>query len=228
MDIRCVNSLVLAYLGDAVYEEYIRDFLIKKKINKVNDLQKESINYVSAKRQAYFLDTFTGFNYPEAKNSIDTYWQNTHTETSYEEVKKRLSKYENAEVIQCNIISEELPLKINNIAVANIDVDMYEAVKVFFTPENNEINALTVFDEPYENETTQITTGEAKEIVSNELNIDSKIVSEELTIIRPNDYFENSTDKNLHKDWILTTENDEYIYVDAIDGDVIGGDCINE
>lgn len=56
MDIRCVNSLVLAYLGDAVYEEYIRDFLIKKKINKVNDLQKESINYVSAKRQAYFLD----------------------------------------------------------------------------------------------------------------------------------------------------------------------------
>lgn len=56
MDIRCVNSLVLAYLGDAVYEEYIRDFLIKKKINKVNDLQKESIYYVSAKRQAYFLD----------------------------------------------------------------------------------------------------------------------------------------------------------------------------
>ena len=56
MDIRCVNSLVLAYLGDAVYEEYIRMYLIEKKINKVNDLQKESINYVSAKRQAYFLD----------------------------------------------------------------------------------------------------------------------------------------------------------------------------
>ena len=56
MDIRCVNSLVLAYLGDAVYEEYIRMYLIKKKIGKVNDLQKESISYVSAKRQAYFLD----------------------------------------------------------------------------------------------------------------------------------------------------------------------------
>ena len=56
MDIRCVNSLVLAYLGDAVYEEYIRMYLTRKKINKVNDLQKESINYVSAKRQAYFLD----------------------------------------------------------------------------------------------------------------------------------------------------------------------------
>ena len=56
MDIRSVNSLVLAYLGDAVYEEYIRMYLTRKKINKVNDLQKGSINYVSAKRQAYFLD----------------------------------------------------------------------------------------------------------------------------------------------------------------------------
>ena len=56
MDIRCVNSLVLAYLGDAIYEEYIRIYLINNGINKVNDLQKESINYVSARRQAYFLD----------------------------------------------------------------------------------------------------------------------------------------------------------------------------
>ena len=56
MDIRCINSLVLAYLGDAVYEEYIRMYLVEKKFNKVNDLQRESINYVSAKRQAFFLD----------------------------------------------------------------------------------------------------------------------------------------------------------------------------
>ena len=56
MDVRCINSLVLAYLGDAVYEEYIRLYLVEKNINKVNDLQKESINYVSARRQAYYLD----------------------------------------------------------------------------------------------------------------------------------------------------------------------------
>ena len=31
-------------------------YLVEKNINKVNDLQRESINYVSAKRQAYFLD----------------------------------------------------------------------------------------------------------------------------------------------------------------------------
>ena len=63
MDIRCVNSLVLAYLGDAVYEEYIRMYLTRKKIGKVNDLQKESINYVSAKRQAYFLDKMLNSDY---------------------------------------------------------------------------------------------------------------------------------------------------------------------
>lgn len=56
MDIRCINSLVLAYLGDAVYEEKIREYLISQGINKVNDLQKEAVNYVSAKKQAYFLD----------------------------------------------------------------------------------------------------------------------------------------------------------------------------
>ena len=31
MDIRCINSLVLAYLGDAVYEEYIRDVFNREK-----------------------------------------------------------------------------------------------------------------------------------------------------------------------------------------------------
>lgn len=50
-----VNSLVLAYLGDSVYENYIRLYLIKKGINHVKKLQEESINYVSAKSQANIL-----------------------------------------------------------------------------------------------------------------------------------------------------------------------------
>ncbi len=50
-----VNILVLAYLGDTLYEDYIRRFLIHKKIGNVNDLQKESIKYVSAVGQAKFL-----------------------------------------------------------------------------------------------------------------------------------------------------------------------------
>lgn len=56
MNVNQMNALVLAYLGDAIYELYIRRFLIEKNINKVNDLQKEAVSYVSARAQASFLD----------------------------------------------------------------------------------------------------------------------------------------------------------------------------
>ena len=49
------NMLVLAYLGDSVYELYIRKYLVDKGICKVNELQKESIKYVSAKSQFNYL-----------------------------------------------------------------------------------------------------------------------------------------------------------------------------
>lgn len=55
MSTKEINSLVLAYLGDTVYENYIRSYLISLGINNVNELQKRSINYVSAKNQAKFL-----------------------------------------------------------------------------------------------------------------------------------------------------------------------------
>ena len=51
-----INSLALAYLGDAVYELYIRKYLLVKNIHKVNELQKQSVNYVSAKAQSQFLE----------------------------------------------------------------------------------------------------------------------------------------------------------------------------
>lgn len=56
MDINNMNVIVLAYLGDAIYEVYIRESLINKGINKVERLQEESVKYVSAKGQAKILD----------------------------------------------------------------------------------------------------------------------------------------------------------------------------
>lgn len=55
MNVNQMNALVLAYLGDAIYELHIREFLISKSINKVNDLQKGAVKYVSARAQALFL-----------------------------------------------------------------------------------------------------------------------------------------------------------------------------
>ena len=49
------NMLVLAYLGDSIYEVYIRKYLVNLGIAKVKDLQAESIKYVSAKSQASYL-----------------------------------------------------------------------------------------------------------------------------------------------------------------------------
>ncbi|MBR2828616.1 MAG: Mini-ribonuclease 3 [Bacilli bacterium] len=50
-----INVLVLAYLGDTIYENYVRRYLIQQGISNVNDLQKEAISYVSAKSQASLL-----------------------------------------------------------------------------------------------------------------------------------------------------------------------------
>ena len=55
MQTKEINVLVLAYLGDTVYENYVRKFLINKNIGNVNSMQKEAVNYVSAPRQAEFL-----------------------------------------------------------------------------------------------------------------------------------------------------------------------------
>lgn len=50
-----MNSLVLAYLGDSIYEILIREYLIHQNICKVDELQKEAVKYVSAKAQSNFL-----------------------------------------------------------------------------------------------------------------------------------------------------------------------------
>ena len=53
--IKEINSLVLAYLGDTIYEDYVREYLIKRGIANVNELQTESIKYSSAKAQCEFV-----------------------------------------------------------------------------------------------------------------------------------------------------------------------------
>ena len=63
MQTKEINVLVLAYLGDTVYENYIRKYLISKNIANVNDLQKEAVKYVSAKSKAQFLTELVDKNF---------------------------------------------------------------------------------------------------------------------------------------------------------------------
>ena len=80
-------------------------------------------------RHAYLLDTFEGFEYKEAEESMDILWQSfKHTDTSMSQVETYLKDYPNKTLIKTNIISEDLPDEIDQIAVCNIDVDIHEAV----------------------------------------------------------------------------------------------------
>lgn len=56
VNINEINAGVLAYLGDAVYEQKIRNYLVNNHFGKASYLQKEAIKYVSAKSQANILE----------------------------------------------------------------------------------------------------------------------------------------------------------------------------
>lgn len=48
--------LTLAYLGDSVYERFVRERMLERGIVKVKDLHKESLRYVRAGAQAGVLE----------------------------------------------------------------------------------------------------------------------------------------------------------------------------
>ncbi|WP_342507174.1 Mini-ribonuclease 3 [Sporosarcina sp. FSL K6-2383] len=52
IDVKQLNALALAYMGDAVYEQAVREHLLRSGRVKPNVLHKEATSYVSAKSQA--------------------------------------------------------------------------------------------------------------------------------------------------------------------------------
>ena len=50
-----LSPLVWAYMGDAVYEQYIREFIIGQGIAKNGAYYKKAIKYVSAESQVKIL-----------------------------------------------------------------------------------------------------------------------------------------------------------------------------
>lgn len=94
-----------------------------------------AMNYIreqGSQRKAWLLDTFDGFNYQEARESADIFWAGTHGLNGTVSVKKQLTELLSGigvpfELVESNICASELPAGIRKIAVANVDVDMYEA-----------------------------------------------------------------------------------------------------
>ncbi|MFD1430119.1 Mini-ribonuclease 3 [Lacticaseibacillus mingshuiensis] len=54
-----VNGIALAYLGDAVYEVYIREHLLARGLTRPAQLQKAAKSFVSAKAQAALIEGMT-------------------------------------------------------------------------------------------------------------------------------------------------------------------------
>ncbi len=50
------GPLVCAYMGDTIYEMFVREYLVKQGITKVGELQQKSLDYVSAKSQRKHLE----------------------------------------------------------------------------------------------------------------------------------------------------------------------------
>lgn len=55
-DYSLLSGLTLAYVGDAIYEVYIRDFLIRSGQTRPNQLHRMATHYVSAKAQHYLIE----------------------------------------------------------------------------------------------------------------------------------------------------------------------------
>lgn len=55
IDRKQLNALTLAYIGDAIYEVYIREYLIDSGMIKPDQLHHKAIRYVAADRQALVL-----------------------------------------------------------------------------------------------------------------------------------------------------------------------------
>lgn len=57
------EPLVCAYMGDVIYEKYVREHLIKMGISKVGELQNKSLEYVSANSQRKHLERLLDSSY---------------------------------------------------------------------------------------------------------------------------------------------------------------------
>jgi hypothetical protein len=84
----------------------------------------------------HFMDVFDGFEYPAALASSDACWAGTHRTEGLEVVRDRIEAYGrdmpgmSIEVHRCNVITDPIPEAIvrTGVRLANIDVDLYEAV----------------------------------------------------------------------------------------------------
>lgn len=69
-DISQMSPLVWAYMGDAVYEKFIREYVIRQEVSNNGLLHKKTIKFVSAKAQANIVHKLEDFLTEEEKDIV--------------------------------------------------------------------------------------------------------------------------------------------------------------
>lgn len=70
IEVNQMSPLVWAYMGDAVYEKFIREYVIKQGLCKNGALHKKSIKYVSATGQAEIIKRLENILTDDEKNIV--------------------------------------------------------------------------------------------------------------------------------------------------------------
>lgn len=79
MDANLLNGLSLAYIGDAIYEVYIREYILSLGYNNVNRLHKKACEFTSGVSQSKFIRYFLDNNIlTEEEQSIYKRGRNSH------------------------------------------------------------------------------------------------------------------------------------------------------
>lgn len=80
-DPRQVSPLGLAYIGDAVYEVYVRSYVLERGNAAVNKLHKTATHYVSAKAQSRIIHAILSC-LTEEEQAVYKRGRNAHSNTS--------------------------------------------------------------------------------------------------------------------------------------------------
>lgn len=56
-ELKKINTTALAYMGDAVYEQAVREHILKKGLYSANNLHNMAVRYVKAQAQAHIIKT---------------------------------------------------------------------------------------------------------------------------------------------------------------------------
>jgi ribonuclease III family protein len=68
--IECMPPLTLAYMGDAIFEIFVREHLIGQSQTSVHDLHRRTISYVNAAAQARMVSALTEHLTPEESDMV--------------------------------------------------------------------------------------------------------------------------------------------------------------